>query len=188
MEHHRPDGTLAQGYYCPRCGAAGLSMVGNSEHGLGRCEYDLVLIGELAKVNRRDAQACTRDWNVGDWVVYDMRVGQVNDIRGSVVRFSDGFCETSGNISDRFRPLTLKNKAIVETFNIYYKRLKEIDGESGFNYPDISNYFSTLALEAIDAHSDGAARAPHDRAQDFICKARDYEPVIHDVRLFRSRR
>ena len=33
---------------------------------------------------------------------------------------------------------------------IIYKRLNQIDGEAGFNYPDISSHFAQLALDAID--------------------------------------
>jgi hypothetical protein len=123
------------------------------------------------------------DWEVGDWVVFDLRVGQIKELReDGGASFSDGFFETSGRLTYRFRPLTLKNKNIVETFDTFYHRLREIDGNSGFNYPDISRYFSQLALEAIDA-DDGASF--YKKAQEFIRGARDYKPIIDNVKLFR---
>lgn len=120
-----------------------------------------------------------------DWVVCDRRIGQISQIReDGLARFRDGFSELSGRILEDCRPLTLRSKAIVETFDIYYKRLKEIDGNSGFNYPDISRYFSRLSLEAIDLKDD-VNKHIYEAAQEFIRQARDYKPEIHGVRLFR---
>lgn len=127
------------------------------------------------------------DWKVGDWVTFDMDVCQIKEIReGGHASASDGHVETSGQIMDRFRPLTLRTKRIVETFDIYYKRLRQIDGEAGFNYPDISRYFSHLALMAIDDETEGAKQF-YEMAQQFVSDARDYKPVIQGVALFRPR-
>ena len=124
------------------------------------------------------------EWKAGDWVVFELDVGQIKELRDDgCASFSDGFCETSGRLVDRFRPLTLKNKRITETFNIYYKRLGEIDGQAGFNYPDINRYFSQLALHAIDATDDG--KEFYDKGNEFVSAARDYTPVIDGVNLFR---
>lgn len=121
--------------------------------------------------------------NEGDWVVFDLRVGQIKKIHdGKYQEFSDGHIGTSGRIADRCRPLTLRNKAITETVEYYYKSLKEIDGETGFNYPDISNYFSQIALDAIDGEDH---KEMFSRAQAFVRAARDYERIIDGVRLFR---
>ena len=123
------------------------------------------------------------EWKAGDWVVYDLRVGQITEItEDGYPRFSDGHIGTSGNLFDRFRPLTLRNKSIVETFEIIYKRLNEIDGERGFNYPDISSYFAHMAREAIDGKDHDKM---YDKAQEFVRDARDYKPIIQGVRLFR---
>ncbi len=123
------------------------------------------------------------DWKAGDWIVFDMKVGQIKEIRdGGCASFSDGHCETSGMLSSRFRPLTLRNKAIVDTFDILYDRLRGIDGEAGFNYPDISRYFSQLALDAIDNEG---SQEPFDKANKFISEARRYTAVIDGVALFR---
>ncbi len=123
------------------------------------------------------------DWKVGDWVVFDLAIGQIKEIRdGESATFSDGHCETSGRLVERFRPLTLKSKRIVETFDIYYMRLRQIDGEADFNYPRISQYFANLALEAID-HEDN--RETYEKAQVFVREARDYKAVIQGVALFR---
>lgn len=126
------------------------------------------------------------DFKAGDWVIYGLSVGQIKDLReDGIAVFSDGFCETSGHrLADGFRPLTLKNKNIVETFDIYYGRLREIDGEAGFNYPDISRYFSHLVLEAIDA---GDAAKSCELAQEFVKDARDYKNPIQGVPLFRRK-
>ncbi len=124
-------------------------------------------------------------WKVGDWVVFDLDIGQIKDLRDDGwASFSDGHIEASGmQIAERFRPLTLRSKRIVDTFDIYYNRLHEIDGNAGFNYPDISRYFSQLALDAIDG--DDTSRAPYDKASEFTRDARDYKPVIQGIRLFR---
>jgi hypothetical protein len=51
-EHLRPDGKLYQGYYCTRCGAAGVNMLGTG-HGEARCEPDPELVRALLFVNGR---------------------------------------------------------------------------------------------------------------------------------------
>jgi hypothetical protein len=127
-----------------------------------------------------------RDMDVGDWVTHDLSFGQIKkiDYDEGMAIFSDGSFETSGRLLERFRPLTLKNKRIVETMNIYYNRLKEIDGDAGFNYPDIHSYFSKLARDAIDAADPADA---FELAQQFVRSARSYTPTIDGVKLFRPR-
>lgn len=122
----------------------------------------------------------------GDWVILDLNVGQIKEIReNGCASFSDGFFETSGMLVDRFRPLTLRSKRTVETFEIYYNRLKQINGEAGFNYPRISQYFAQLALNAIDG--DEKDQTPYDKAKEFIEDARNYKPVIQGIPLFRPK-
>lgn len=123
------------------------------------------------------------DWKVGDWIVFDRSVAQIKELReDGCATVSDGHIETSGRLMDRFRPLTLKNKNIVETFDIYYNRLGGIDGSLGFNYPDISVHFSDLALKAIDHGDTGEF---YTQAQQFFVEARNYKPTIQGVQLFR---
>ena len=127
----------------------------------------------------------------GDWVVYGLKLGQAGPIRhesyGTVTEFSDGFIRTSGkDMHEWMRPLTLRNKVIVQSMDGLYDRLRQIDGESGFNYPDICRYFEALALEAIDG-DEKAERAAYDKAQKFIQAAGDYQRVIDGVRLFRPK-
>lgn len=126
------------------------------------------------------------DWKAGDWVIYGLDVGQIKELRDDgIARFSDGWCETSGHkLADGFRPVTLRNKRIVECFDIYYNRLREIDGEAGFNYPDISRYFSQLVLDAIDGGAD-EERAACEKGNKFVGEAKNYRPVIDGVPLFR---
>jgi len=126
-------------------------------------------------------------WKVGDWVVFDLSIGQIKELSDGFASFSEGFFETSGMLADRFRPLTLRNKRIVETFDTYYSRLREIDGEGGFNYPDISRYFAQLTLSAIDADDD-SAKIFYDKGAAFAFEARSYPSVIDGVRLFRPKR
>lgn len=125
-------------------------------------------------------------YKAGDWVIYGLNIGQIKEIRDDGCSiFSDSFCETSGfNIANRFRPLTLRNKSIVETFNIYYNKLREIDGEAGFNYPEICRYFETLCLSAIDNTNN---KQFFDKGIQFSRDARDYKPVIDGIRLFRRK-
>ena len=49
MEHYRPNGNLAQGYYCVRCGSPA-NMMGTG-HGEGECESNPKLIEQLKKAN-----------------------------------------------------------------------------------------------------------------------------------------
>jgi len=126
------------------------------------------------------------NWKVGDWAVFDREIVQIKEIRdegGCTV--SDGTCGTSGMLLDRLRPLTLRNKSTIEYFAYYYRQLSTIDGEGGFNFPDISRHFSSLALRAMDGPEED--KAPYAEAQDFFKMAREYVPVIQGVSLFRRR-
>lgn len=137
---------------------------------------------ERVKDNKR--YPCTNIIKDGDWVICDLRIGQISEIEeNGMASFRDGFSQLGGRILDRCRPLTLRNKAIVETFDIYYNRLKEIDGNSGFNYPDISRHLSTLALNAIDNPEND--KIFYDMGAEFSREASDYKQVIQGVRLFR---
>lgn len=121
---------------------------------------------------------------VGDWVIFDMSVGQIKELGDDrSASFSDGYFSTYGKLVDRFRPLTMANKCRAETAKYYYEKLREIDGEAGFNYPDISSYFSQLVLRAIDENSDD----PFELAVQFVRDAREYKPVIQGVNLFRRK-
>ena len=100
--------------------------------------------------------------------------------------FSNGATQISGQLFDRLRPLTLRNKSIVEDFARYYADLRQIDGQSGFNYPDIHAHFSSLALAAID--NPESVHGPYERAREFIQDAKCYKPIIHGIRLFREGR
>lgn len=124
------------------------------------------------------------DWKVGDWVIFDLGIGQIKKLDDQHAWFSDGTFETSGRLVDRFRPLTLRGKRFIESFDIYYNRLRDIDGESGFNYPDIHRHFCQLALDAIDG-DDNKATKLFTQAEQFVCAARDYKGTIQGVRLFR---
>lgn len=129
------------------------------------------------------------DWKVGDWCIFDLRIGQIKRLGTEdegYDEFSDGSIGTSGRLADRFRPLTLRNKCTVEYFDYYYDKLRELNGEAGFNYPDISRHFNQLALDAIDEGEDGKQEIPREKAQQFFQEARDYKPVIQGVPLFRQ--
>lgn len=108
------------------------------------------------------------DYKVGDWVVFDLRIGQITKL-GDFQEFSDGTIETCGQLLDRFRPLTLRNKALTETFDYWYRQLNKIDGSQGFNYPRIGAHFWTLALEAIDLEDPSLTV---NKARDFVCAAK----------------
>jgi hypothetical protein len=126
------------------------------------------------------------EFKVGDWVIYGLSIGQIKAIhQDEWYMFADGHIESSGMNADRFRPLTLSNKRIVDIFDIYYNRLRDIPGEAGFNYPAISQYFEKLALEAIDTPG---SNEPFVKAQSFVQDARDYKALIQGVLLFRPKR
>jgi hypothetical protein len=123
-------------------------------------------------------------WKVGDWAVFDRNIVQIKEIRESgAVDVSDGSFETCGRLLERLRPLTLRNKRTIEWFDHYYRLLNSINGNGGFNFPDISRHFNNLILRAIDGPEDD--KAPFDEASDFVRQARDYTPVIQGVNLFR---
>jgi len=123
------------------------------------------------------------DWKAGDWAVMDMGIFQIKQV-DPFVEVSDGAVSISGRLLDRLRPLTLRNKATAETFDWYYKELKKLRGERGFNYPDINRLFCGWALEAMDGPVED--RAPFEKAQEFVRAARDLTPVIHGINLFRA--
>lgn len=124
------------------------------------------------------------DWKVGDWAVFERDIVQIKEIRDYGCSVSDGSIETSGQLFDRLRPLSLRNKRITEWFAWHYRELNKVRGERGFNYPDISRHFSKLALRAIDGPDED--KSPFEEAQDFIRQARDYAPEIQGVNLFRA--
>lgn len=124
-------------------------------------------------------------WKAGDWAIHDRSIVQIKEIRdGGGCSVSDGSFETSGNLLPRLRPLTLRNKRAAEWFDWHYNELRKINGERGFNYPDIHRLFSQLTLQAIDGAEDD--KEPYEAAQEFVRLARDYVPVIRGVALFRS--
>lgn len=122
-------------------------------------------------------------WRAGDWAVFDLEIVQIKQVK-PYVEVTTGVISTSGKLLDRLRPLTLRNKVTVETFEYYYKELSKLRGERGFNYPDISRLFCDLALQAMDGAEDN--KKPYDKAQAFVRDARDYKPVIQGVHLFRD--
>ena len=125
-------------------------------------------------------------FKAGDWVVFDLKVGQLKEVGTcDSGEFSDGFICCHGRILDRCRELTLRNKATVEAFEIYYQRLREIDGEAGFNWPRIHDHFAQMALKAIDDPEH--ATNVHDMALEFVKEARNYTLVIQGVPLFKPR-
>ncbi len=127
------------------------------------------------------------DWKAGDWVVFDLRIGQIKKIEdGGFAEFSDGSFGTSGMLADRFRPLTLHNKCTIEYFDYYYNELRKLNGEAGFNYPYISQHFAQLSLDAIDEGENGDQKVPREKAEQFYREARDYKPMIQGIPLFRQ--
>jgi len=123
------------------------------------------------------------EWKAGDWAVFDLEIVQIKQVE-PFVEVSDASISTSGNLLGRLRPLTLRNKATVETFKWYYRELRKIRGERGFNYPDINRFFCDLSLDAIDGPEDD--KTPFDKAQTFLREAQDYKPTIQGVNLFRD--
>ena len=62
MEHFRPklgnkNGGYYQGYYCGRCGAPGLAMMGNRKHGSGVCLSNPIMVAKLAEANTPEEEA-----------------------------------------------------------------------------------------------------------------------------------
>ena len=125
------------------------------------------------------------EWKAGDWAVFDLKIVQIKEIcENGCCEVSDGMFATSGHLLDRLRPLTLRNKAVTEYFDYWYEELRKINGNAGFNYPDISRHFSQLALNAIDGDPKDASN--HDLATAFVREASRYTPFIQGVGLFRA--
>lgn len=77
--------------------------------------------------------------NVGDWVFFDYKLGQITEIneRGwwSV---SDGCGETSGaRLSERCFPLDLQGQRLSDYFQYYTGKIREKEGSINLNWPDI---------------------------------------------------
>jgi hypothetical protein len=124
-------------------------------------------------------------WKTGDWIVFERSIVQIKEDRGEgSFSVSDGWFEMSGQLSNRFRELTLRNKRIVEWFENYYKLLSNIPGEAGFNYPEIHSHFTRLCLQAIDDEED---KSSYDAANDFVNEACEYTPIIQGINLFRQK-
>jgi hypothetical protein len=122
---------------------------------------------------------------VDAWCVFELDFGVLKEVReGGGASFSNGATQISGQLFDRLRPLTLRNKVIVEDFNRYYDELRRLDGQAGFNFPDIHRHFATPALNAID--NPEQIRHYYDLARDFVREARSYKPFIQTISLFRS--
>lgn len=120
---------------------------------------------------------------VGDWVVFDLKIGQIKKLgEDSWDEFSDGMFTTSGRLRDRFRPLTLRNKNIIETLDFYRKELNKIHGSQGFNFPRITDHFSQMSCELIDGSD---SKDMYNKAREFYEAACRYEPIIQGVPLFR---
>jgi len=122
----------------------------------------------------------------GAWAIYELKIVQIAKISGGKAEYSDGFIRGYGAHIEHFRPLSLRNKVVIETLDTYYNRIRDLDGSAGFNFPDIHRYFSEVALEGIDG-DDAALGAAYDKAQTFVRAARDYQKTIDGVRLFRPR-
>lgn len=119
----------------------------------------------------------------GDWCIYGLDIVQIVETE-PYIEYSTGIIRGGNATRAHIRPLTLQSKVIVEGMEHYYEMLRDMDGNAGFNFPDISSYFAELALEAIDGDTE-AAQSAWKKAQDFISAAKDYEKVIAGVRLFR---
>lgn len=125
------------------------------------------------------------DWKVGDWAIHDYEIVQIKRIEDDIMEVSTGMFATSGyRLGERLRPLTLRNKRIAEYSDYYYKELKELKGEGGFNYPDIHRYFSQVTRDAIDS-DDENVRAIQGKLPAFVEAASKYQPIIDGVSLFR---
>src|SRR5438477_106407 len=116
------------------------------------------------------------EWKVGDWCIFNLNIVQIKKLDGYSAEVSDGSFNTYGRLVDRFRPLTLRNKRIIEWFDYHYNELQKINGEAGFNYPRISDYFEHLSREAIDNGKDHTKS--YDLITEFVHQAREYTPVI----------
>jgi hypothetical protein len=123
------------------------------------------------------------NWKAGDWAVFDLEIVQIKQVE-PYVEVTTGIITTSGDLLDRLRPLTLRNKVTAESFEYYYKDLRKLRGERGFNYPDINRLFCDLALQAMDGPEND--KEPYDKAQAFVRDARDYKPKIQGIHLFRD--
>lgn len=81
------------------------------------------------------------EWiQAGTWCIFEFKIGQVKQVE-PYFAFSDGMCETSGQLWERIVPLTLENIAIMWHYEYYSDRLHK-EGVNGLNYPDIHRWLS----------------------------------------------
>lgn len=118
-----------------------------------------------------------------DWCIYGLNIVQIITME-PYVEYSTGYIRGSNATKENLRPLTLRNKVIVESMDGYYEALRYMDGSGSFNFPDISQYFAEIARNAMDG-DDKASDEAFKKAQHFVSAARDLTRIIDGVRLFR---
>jgi hypothetical protein len=126
-------------------------------------------------------------FKVGDWVYEDFTLNQIKKMEGTrVTEISDGMFSRSGSDLTCF-PLSLRNKAISESFHHYYMKLNDI---RGLNFPDIRRYFGNLWEEAMETKNDDAVKEIYNKISIFVNNAIDLseqrkQTKIQGVDIFR---
>ena len=130
---------------------------------------------------------------VGDWVFYKFELVQIQRIeKGKIHGVSSGSFSYGGNsLCNSCASLTLANNCLCSTFRYYYDKIHATNDNS-LNYPDISNKFVELWINACVAveTEKGESEALCQKADNFYqqilnATAASKEVFVEGVRLHR---
>lgn len=127
-------------------------------------------------------------FKVGDWVINDYEIKQVQKVEnGAVTQVSCGNFQKFGSYLE-CRPLTLRNKNIASTMKYYYDLISKLPGSRGLNFPDINRYLCVKCFEAIDSGDNAGIERVYSDVKDFFRNIEDRltdNDTVDGVRIFR---
>jgi hypothetical protein len=95
------------------------------------------------------------------------------------------FCRAGSNLT--CYPLTIRNKAISETFKFTYDKLNDI---RGLNFPDIRHHFDDLWEQAVEDTNDSNVKEIYNKLDVFVnnileLAAQRKQTKIQGIEIFR---
>ncbi len=93
------------------------------------------------------------NFKVGDWCFCEWELKQITKIENNkILETSDGSFSHGGNLTDRCFPLDMKIKQISDSFEYYYKPIRDI--KLNINHPDIHWKFVDMWIEMCEHKDD----------------------------------